>query len=358
MGVRYPAGGGDKPPRLRGARLRGPCDQAKDESFAEARGRRTSNDYVMHMIGDRSCHAVGMPAIWSGVIAFGLVSIPVSLRAATGSHDLSLHQYHAADSGRIRYRKICELDDEVVEPEEIVKGVETEDGEVVLLDEDDFADLPGGSSKTIEVIQFVDNEQIDPVHYEKSYYAEPGKAAAKPYLLLREALLSSGKIAIVKVTLRRRESLAALRPRDEALVLHTMLWPDEIREPGISGLGGEAGRQELQMAGTLIDTMTGDFQPEEYSDAYQEALRDLIEAKRDGRTEVAKSSKEEPKAEVINLMDALKQSVEAKEGKRRPAKKAAKKAATPKKAAKKTAKKATTRKKAAKKTTARKRKSA
>ncbi|MCH7231372.1 Ku protein [Glycomyces sp. L485] len=291
-----------------------------------------------------------MPAIWKGSIAFGLVSIPVSLRSATSSHDISMHQYHAADGGRIRYQKICELDDEAVEPEGIVKGVEAEDGEVVLLDEDDLEDLPVSSSKTIEVVQFVSGEQIDPIHYEKSYYVEPGKAAAKPYSLLHEALLDSGKIAIVKVTLRRRESLAALRPRDEVLVLHTMLWPDEIRRPEVGDLGGEARQQELDMAGTLIDTMTGDFRPEEYSDTYQEALQDLIVAKKDGRTEVAKSSKEKPKANVINLMDALKQSVEAKEGKRRPAKKAATR--------KKTAKKATARKKAAKKATARKRKSA
>ncbi|WP_460542590.1 non-homologous end joining protein Ku [Glycomyces halotolerans] len=298
-----------------------------------------------------------MAAVWKGVIAFGLVSIPVSLRAATGSHDLSLHQYHAADSGRIRYRKICELDEEPVEPEEIVKGVEDDEtGEVILLDDDDLEDLPVSSSKTIEVVQFVDGEQIDPVHYEKSYYAEPGKGAAKPYLLLREALLDSGKIAIVRVTLRRRESLAALRPRDEVLMLHTMLWPDEIRKPEVSGLEGEARRQELEMAGTLIDTMSGDWHPEDYSDTYQEALEELIEAKKEGRTEVVKVSKEEPKAKVIDLVDALKQSVEAREGKRRPAKKAAKKTTTRKKTAKKAEKKSS--KKAAKKSTARKRKSA
>jgi DNA end-binding protein Ku len=282
-----------------------------------------------------------MPAIWKGAIAFGLVSIPVSLRAATGSHDLSLHQYHATDAGRIRYLKVCELEDEAVEPEEIARGVETEDGDVVLLDEDDLEDLPVSSSKTIEVVQFVDTGQIDPIHYQKSYYAEPGKAAVKPYTLLREALVDSGKIAIVKVTLRRRESLAALRPRDQVLVLHTMLWPDEIRKPDVSGLDGEARQQELAMAGTLIESMTGDFEPEEYSDAYQDALRELIEAKKEGRTEAARPSKEEPKAKVINLMDALKQSVEAREGKRKPTKKAAKQASARKKTAKKAAKKAT-----------------
>lgn len=288
-----------------------------------------------------------MPAIWKGAIAFGLVSIPVSLRAATGSHDLSLHQYHVSDGGRIRYQKICELEDEAVEPEEIAKGVETEDGEVVLIDEDDLEDLPVSSSQTIEVERFVDAEQIDPIHYQKSYYAEPGKAASKPYALLRQALLDSGKIAIVKVTLRRRESLAALMPRDEVLVLHTMLWPDEIRRPDLSGLDGEAREQELEMAATLIDSMTGDFRPDDYSDDYQEALRDLVEAKRQGRGRKAEPSKEEPKAEVINLMDALERSVAAKQGKRKSAKKSAKKTA-----------KKTARKKAAKRATKAKRKRA
>ncbi|MCC3765141.1 Ku protein [Glycomyces sp. TRM65418] len=275
-----------------------------------------------------------MPVLWNGVIAFGMVSIPVSLRAATDSHDIGLHQYHAADGGRIRYRKVCELDDEAVEPEDVVRGLVTEDGELVLIDEDDLADLPVSSSKTIEVVQFVESRQIDPIYYEKSYYAEPGKGASKPYVLLREALLGSGKIAVVRVTLRRRETLAALQPRDEVLVLHTMMWPDEILPPEVSGLDGEAEKTELQVAATLIDAMTGDFRPEEYSDAYQEALRDLIEAKKEG------------------LMDALQKSLETKEGKRRPAKKAARKAT-----ARKTTAKKSTAKKAAKKT-ARQRKSA
>jgi DNA end-binding protein Ku len=303
-----------------------------------------------------------MPALWNGVIAFGLVSIPVSLRAATSSHDLSLHQYHAADGGRIRYQKVCEIDDEPVPPEEIVKGAETDDGNLVFLDDDDLADLPVSSSKMIEVLEFVPGSQIDPIHYERSYYAEPGKAGAKPYVLLREALLDSGKIAIVKVTLRRRESLAVLRPREELLIVHTMLWPDEIRKPEFSGLDTEARKAELQMAGTLIDSMSGEFDPEEYSDAYQEALQATIDAKKSGRS-VAKAKKAEPMATVINLMDALERSVEATKstGKRpatptakKTAKKAAKKATPRKQAAKKT----TARKQPAKKTTARKRKSA
>jgi DNA end-binding protein Ku len=265
--------------------------------------------------------------IWSGTIAFGLVSIPVKLHAATSSHDLSLHQFHEADQGRIRYQKICELDDEVVEPEDIVKGYRTEEGQVILLDEDDLAELPVSTSKTIEVLEFVPGEEIDPIHYERAYYAEPGKSAVKPYLLLREALVKSGKIAVVKIAMRQRESLAALQPRGELLILHTMLWPDEIRRPDI-GVTGEARQQELEMAGTLIESMTADFEPAAFADTYQEALRDLIDAKKRGRTVVKAKSKAEPKAKVIDLMDALQQSVEqAKAPKRRPAKKAARKAA-------------------------------
>ncbi|MQM26219.1 non-homologous end joining protein Ku [Glycomyces albidus] len=286
-----------------------------------------------------------MAGIWDGVIAFGLVSIPVKLHSATRSHDRGLHQYHASDEGRIRYQKVCELDAEVVPEEEIVKGVEA-DGEVVLLDDEDFDALPVSTSKTIEVLEFVPGEQIDPIHYERSYYAEPGKAAARPYVLLREALSESGKIAVVKITLRRRESLAVLRPRDDLLLVHTMMWPDEIREPAFTGLDAQARAQELEMADALIESLADDFRPDEYSDDYQEALAELIEAKQSGR-KVRKRVEAEPEAKVINLMDALKKSVEHQGG-GRPAKKTAKKAA----------KKAAGRKSTAKKATARKRKSA
>jgi DNA end-binding protein Ku len=298
---------------------------------------------------------VGMRSIWNGTIAFGLVSIPIRLYAASSSHDISLHQYHGADGGRVRYQKVCELDEQVLEPEDIVKGVET-DAEVVLLEDDDLEDLPVDSSKTIEVLGFVPDEQIDPIFYERAYYAEPGKGAARPYVLLREALADADRLAIVKVTLRRRECLAALRPRDDLLMVHTMMWPDEIRKPEVSGVSGEARAAELQMAATLIDSMTMDFEPEEYSDEYQEALQATIEAKKEGRA-LPKPKKSEPMADVINLMDALEKSVAAT-GKRRPAKQAPAEEKPAKKAAKKAAKKSTARKKAAKKAPARKRKSA
>jgi DNA end-binding protein Ku len=283
-----------------------------------------------------------MRSILNTTIAFGMVRIPVKLYAATGSHDLSLHQYHAADAGRIRYEKVCELDDEPVPADAIRKGVETEDGEVVLLDEEDFAALPESSSKQIEVVQFVPAEQIDPIFYERSYYVGPGTAGGDPYVLLREALLDAGKAAIVRLTMRQRESLAALRPRDEILVLDTMLWADEIYTPEISSSGGELEAAELEMAGILIDARTGSWDPEKYRDEYQEALLELIEAKQEGRP--APKAKPEKMAKVINLMDALQRSVEQADPDRLPEKQ-------PRKAAKKTAKKAA-RKTAAKKSTA------
>ncbi|GAA1680576.1 Ku protein [Glycomyces endophyticus] len=285
----------------------------------------------------------------------------MKLHTATSSHDPALHQYHAEDAGRIRYWKVCEIDEEVVPPAEIVKGVEVGD-EVVLIDDEDLADLPVSSSKTADVVEFVPAEQIDPIHYEKSYYAEPGDGAEKPYVLLRQALIDSGKLAIVRITLRRRETLAVLRPRDDLLVIHTMLWPDEIRKPQFTAAAGEARKQELAMAATLIDSMTADFNPEDYTDAYQEALADLIEAKAAGRSTPGKQEKAAPKAKVINLMDALQKSVDAKGAKGRTAQQAAKKTTAKKTTAKKAAAKKTTakaakktaRKAAAKKTTARK----
>lgn len=294
--------------------------------------------------------------IWTGAIAFGLVAIPIKLTSATSSHDIALHQYHAADGGRIRYWKVCELEEEPVEPDEIVKGVET-DAEIVLLDDDDLADLPVSTSKTIEVVEFVPASEIDPILYEKAYYLEPDKAAGiRPYVLLREALVEKDRIAIVKITLRRRESLAALRPRGQTLMLHTMLWPDEIRTAQTAGLDAEARRQELDLAGTLIDAMSKDaFDPEQYSDDYQEALRAAIDAKAHGRP-IAKAGKVAPRAGVFDLMDALAKSVDQAGSGKRAAKKTARKA-TAKQTEKQTARKSAA-KKTAKQAPARKQRSA
>lgn len=279
-------------------------------------------------------HAVIMRSILNSTLTFGMVRVPIKLYAATASHDLDLHQYHAADAGRIRYEKTCEIEDESVPAEEIVKGVETDDGHLVVLDEDDLKHLPVPSSKRIEVIGFVPEEQIDPIYYERSYYLGPGAEGTEPYLVLRDAMLDRGTIAIVRLTMRQRESLAAVRPRGKILMLNTMLWADEISAPEVGDLDSKVRELELDMAHTLIDAMAGDFHPEEYQDAYQEALREAIDAKRAGRP--VPKAKDEPRAKVVNLVEALTRSVERVQSPQaeRSAKKAAKKATRKKTSAK------------------------
>jgi len=324
-----------------------------------------------------------MRSIWKGAVSFGLVTIPIKLYSATEEHDVPLHQVHVKDGSRIRYRRICEAEGEEVAYSEIARGYELPDGDTVVLTSEDLSQLPIASSRTIEVLRFVPADQIDPVYFNKSYYLQADGPGKKPYVLLRQALTEAGTYALVKVALRQRESLAVLRSVDDVLVLQTMLWPDEIRDAGSIAPEEdiELRPQELTMAASYIETLTGDFEPEEYTDEYASALRDLVEAKVAGR-EVTEAP--EPAArggEVIDLMAALEASVaEAKKArgsapakksapaksvakapaakataKKAPAKKAApaKKTATASKTTQKTAaKKAAPRKKAAAKKTA------
>jgi DNA end-binding protein Ku len=217
-----------------------------------------------------------------------------------------------------------------------------------VLTDDDFADLPLPTSHAIDVLEFVPSEQVDPILYGKSYYLEPDGAATKPYVLLRDALEDSERVAIVKIALRQREQLATLRVRDGVLVMHTMLWPDEVRKAGFDFLDENVSvrPQELSMATSLIDSMTADFEPDEYTDDYREALQEVIDAKVAGREVTQQPTEEEAPSNTIDLMAALRASVDRAKTKRgeTPAKAPAKKAA-----AKKTAKKAAPRKRAAKK---------
>jgi DNA end-binding protein Ku len=281
-----------------------------------------------------------MRSIWKGSISFGLVSIPVKLYSATEERDVSFHQVHREDGGRIRYKRVCQIDGDEVPYSDIAKGYELPSGEVVVLTDDDFADLPLTTSRSIDVLEFVPLEQVDPLYFAKSYYLEPEGAGAKPYVLLREALERSGRVALVKIALRQRETLATVRVRDGVFVLEMMLWPDEIREPVFGFLDDdiEVRDQELAMAQSLIDTLSGDFKPEQYSDNYREALQALIEAKVAGREVVAPAEPAADTGTVVDLMAALRASVEAAKqgrGETAPAR-AATKAATPK--AKKAAK--------------------
>ena len=296
-----------------------------------------------------------MRAIWKGAVSFGLVSVPVKLYSATESHDVSFRQVHAKDGGRIRYQRVCAIDGEEVPYSDIAKGYETEDGEMVILTDEDMANLPTTSSREIAVEKFVPSDQIDPLLFEKSYYLEPEKTGAKPYALLRQALLDADRMAVVTVALRQRVTTAVLRVRDDVIVLQTMMWPDEIRKPDFSIETGEVKDAEVKMAQMLIETLAGDFDPAEFEDDYADAVQAVVKAKIEGGEVQRTETSAKTGGEVVDLLAALQRSVEAAKSSRgegeAPAKAPAKKAAPAKKtAAKKTAaKKTATKKTAAKK---------
>ena len=226
-----------------------------------------------------------MRSMWKGAVSFGLVMIPVKLYAATETRDIAFRQVHREDGGRIRFRRFCTIDEQEVPYEDIAKGYELPDGEMVVLTDEDMAELPLPTTRNVEVVQFCPADQLDPILFNRSYYVEPEAAGTRAYCLLRDALEESGKIAIAQVALRQRESLAILRVRDGVLVLETLLWPDEVRVPDFGFLGEDIDvrPQELRMASSLIDSMTVDFDPDEYHDSYREAVQELVAAKTEGR---------------------------------------------------------------------------
>jgi DNA end-binding protein Ku len=311
---------------------------------------------------------MAMQAIWKGAISFGMVTIPIKVFSATEEKDISFRQVHVADGGRIKYKRVCSIDGEEVPYSDIGKGYEMADGRMVVLEPDDFADLPLSSKKVIDVLEFVPADQVDPLYLGKSYYlAADGGPGAKPYVLLRDALEGSELYALVKVALRSRESLGLLRTHDNVLVLQVMLWPDEVRDSAFAAPDEdvEIRKQEKAMAESYIDTLRGEFDPDQYHDEYRHALEQVVEAKAAGVPLPAESEEEESQgAEVVDLVAALRASVEAAKARRAaggsggggqgdaaPAKKApaAKKAAAKKAAAKKAPAKKTAAKKAAKK---------
>jgi DNA end-binding protein Ku len=240
-----------------------------------------------------------MRSIWKGAISFGLVTIPVKLYSATEQKDVAFHQVHREDGGRIRYRRVCTKDGEEIPYSDIAKGFELPSGEMVVLTDEDFESVPISTSRRIDVLLFAPMEQVDPINFNKSYYLEPEAQGTKPYVLLRDALESSGKVAIVNV-------------RDGVFVLETMLWPDEIREADFKFLEEDVDLrpQELKMASSLIESMEGDFDPTEYKDAYREAVQEIIDAKVEGKEIVAQEPEEEAPA-ASDLLSALRASVEA-----------------------------------------------
>jgi DNA end-binding protein Ku len=281
-----------------------------------------------------------MRAIWKGAVSFGLVSIAVKLYSATEEKDIRFHQVHRTDGGRIKYQRTCSVDGEVVSYDDIAKGYDIGGGEMVILTDEDFADLPLTTSRAIDVLQFVPAEDIDPILFAKAYYLEPEGQAAKPYVLLRDALQDADRVAIVKIAIRQREQLATLRVHDDVLVLNTMLWPDEVRTPEFGFLDEEIETRpaELAMASSLIDSMAGSFKPDEFTDNYRAALQEVIDAKVEGREIVQPEEAEEAPAAAIDLMAALKASVER--AKKARGEEAAPKKSAPAKKAAKAAKKA------------------
>jgi DNA end-binding protein Ku len=253
-----------------------------------------------------------MRAIWKGAVSFGLVSIGVKLFSATEEKDIRFHQVHRSDGGRIRYKRTCSICGEEVSYDEIAKGFDLGGGELVILTDEDFADLPLSTSRAIDVLEFVPAEQVDPILYSKAYYLEPDGVGVKPYVLLRDALTQTDRVAVVKVALRQREQLATLRVRDGVLVLNTMLWPDEVRTADFDFLDDDVTvrPQELAMANSLIESMAGDFKPEEFTDDYRAALQEVIEAKVGGREVVAPPEAEQAPSGAIDLMAALRASVD------------------------------------------------
>ena len=252
-------------------------------------------------------------AIWSGAINFGLVTIPVKLFTAVRTDELSFNLLHAKDEGRIKYERICSVDGKPVPWDEIVKGYEYETGEYVIVTDDDFKKVNPEATQSVDILEFVDLDTINPMFFDKPYYLEPSKQGKHAYALLREALTETNKVAIARVVVRTKEYIAAVKPIGEALVLELMHWASEIVEPSTLELPGteKLPEGEIKMARMLIDTMSVDaFEPEKFHNRYHDELLAMIEARAQGK-ELPKAKKvAAPRGKVVNLMDVLAQSLE------------------------------------------------
>ena len=314
-----------------------------------------------------------MRSIWKGSISFGLVNVPVKVYSATEDHDIKFHQVHAKDNGRIRYKRVCEVCGEVVEYRDIAKAYESDDGQMVVITDEDIATLPEERSREIEVVEFVPAGDIDPMMYNNSYFLEPDGKSSKSYVLLAKTLAETDRVAIVHFALRNKTRLAALRVKDfskrDVMVIHTLLWPDEIRDPDFPVLDKEVEIKpaELKMAGQVVESMTDDFNPDRFQDDYQEQLKSWCRrnskaarrsppkrraqgTRRDrgrlGSAGQARGQREGARAAAAPSGDGQAKKAPAKKAaaKKAPAKKAAAKKAAKKAPAKKTAKKAAAKK--------------
>ena len=287
-----------------------------------------------------------MRAIWTGSIAFGLVNVPVKLYSATENHDVRMHQVHAKDGGRIRNQHRCEKCGQTVEYDDIDKAYDDGEHRVVLTGED-FEALPAEDNDDIDVLQFVPSDEIDPIMLEKAYFLEPTSKTPKAYLLLRQTLEDTERTAIVRLTLRTRTRLAVLRVCGKVLMIQTLRWADEIRDVDFKGVNSKAkiSDKELEMSEKLVESYSEDFTPEEFSDDYQVELRRLIDAKIESgesldieKTFDEEESEEDTGGDVIDLMEALRKSVDSSRsskqgtsGKKANAKKTSAKKSGPKK---------------------------
>jgi DNA end-binding protein Ku len=260
-----------------------------------------------------------MRSIWKGAVTFGLVNVPVKLYTATEDHDVALHQVHDKDGGRIKYQRRCEVCGRIVDYDHIDKAYDDGDRTVILTDED-LSTLPEERSREIEVVEFVPSDQVDPIMFERSYFLEPDSKSAKAYALLRRTLEETDRTAIVHFALRQKTRLGALRVHGDVLMLQSLLWDDEVREATFPSLSEKprVSAAELKMSEQLVQSYSTDFSPEKFSDDYQNELRELIEAKLKKGDDVsteetfgADASDESGGGEVLDLMDALKRSVEA-----------------------------------------------
>lgn len=304
-----------------------------------------------------------MRSIWKGSIAFGLVNVPVKVYSATQDHDIKFHQVHAKDNGRIRYKRVCEVDGEEVEYRDIARAYESDDGQMVIITDEDISTLPEERSREIEVLEFVPAADLDPMMFDRSYFLEPDGKSSKSYVLLAKTLAETDRVAIVNFALRNKTRLAALRVKDfskrDVMMIHTLLWPDEIRDPDFPVLDKEVQIKpaELKMAGQVVESMTDEFNPDRYHDDYQAHLHELVQAKLEGGEAFAveeQPTELDETEDVSDLLAKLEASVKARRSggqaasddsdddsdepaKKAPAKKAAAKKAPAKKSAAKKA---------------------
>lgn len=266
-----------------------------------------------------------MRTIWKGALTFGLVNVPVKVYSATEDHDVSLHQVHNEDGGRIRYHRVCEVCGETVAYADIDRAYQ-DDGQMIVLTKEDLDSLPAEKSREIDVVEFVPSDQVDLLTLDKAYYLEPDSSSPKAYVLLRKTLEQTDRTAIVRFTLRQKTRLAALRVRGDVLVLQTLLWADEVREASFPALEEtvKISKKELELSASLVESFSADFDPEEFVDEYQKELRTLIDAKIDKGegfdvTETFGDGDEKSGGEVIDLMEALRASVEKSRSTKRDA---------------------------------------